>query len=56
MSPFALLLRTLNAAAPGNESAFTQETDRSATADLPSLPQRLDPAQQGRDLVPTGEP
>ena len=32
MSPFALRVRTLNAAAPGNESAFRQETDRSASA------------------------
>jgi hypothetical protein len=31
MSPFALRLRSLNAAAIGNESAFRQETDRSAS-------------------------
>jgi hypothetical protein len=34
MSPFALRLRTLNAAAIGNESAFRQETDRSASAQI----------------------
>jgi hypothetical protein len=32
MSPFALRLRTLNATALGNESAFRQETGRSASA------------------------
>jgi hypothetical protein len=55
MSPFALRVRTLNAAPLGNESAFKQETDRSASARSTHLSQRLDPEQQGRDLVPTGE-
>ena len=50
MFPFALRVRTLNAAALGNKSAFRQETDRSAPPDLPSLSQRLDPDQQGRDI------
>jgi hypothetical protein len=37
MSPFALRLRTLNATALGNESAFRQETDRSASVRALSL-------------------
>ncbi len=33
MFPCVLRVRTLNAAALGNESVFTQETDRSSPAD-----------------------
>jgi hypothetical protein len=56
MFPFALRLRTLNATVLDNESAFRHETDGSVSPpDLHSLSQRLDPDQQGRDMVPTGE-
>ena len=56
MSRFApRLLRTLNATRLGNESALSQQTDRIAFAGLRSLSQRLDPDQQGRDIIPTGQ-
>jgi hypothetical protein len=55
MSPFALRLRTLNATALGNESASGKRPTGAPPPDLRSLSQRLDPDQQGRDMVPTGE-
>jgi len=53
--PFALRLRTLN----GPPSAMNLRSGKRPTGppppDLRSLSQRLDPEQQGRDMVPTGE-
>ena len=55
MFPFARRLRTLNATVPTMNPRSGKRPTEASPPDLRSLSQRLDPDQQGRDMVPTGE-